>query len=144
MMAQTELMLRHLCGNKIVGYTWMLPWGKVKEVAPQLYDTYDIPNYVLTEIHSFDMKTWDDIIGWENSDSFELGIKVRDEWWFEGDRGHFYQKYRNDIIQEFDFLLFWNGSVWDTRPENPYRIEHIILCLERSKKIGTIHDEVTP
>jgi len=70
---QKELMLRLLKDGKIVGYLWLLD-DEINQ-SKDMEEWYAICN-PLTFIGSD---------GYIDYDSFELGIKVGDEYWFEGD-----------------------------------------------------------
>ena len=73
-MAQKEMMLRLLLKGKRVGY-------EKKEIFGELIVTFHSANIGDKE------QWWDLQFGYKiEYDSFELGIKVGDEWWFEGDK----------------------------------------------------------
>lgn len=85
-MAQTEEMKRLLRKGNIVGFKWDLLYEEaIKHVTD--YDRYCYPERwygKIIPLYSTDMKRWVMVEKIEY-DSFELGIKYKDYWWFEGD-----------------------------------------------------------
>lgn len=121
-MAQTEDMKRLLKDGKIVGY----------QKKDQTFDGR------LIDIYSDNLDNWWGAKDGRNPidhDSFEQGIKVDGEWWFEGDKGS------HEVLR--DFILKWDeedGSFYLDHPAGG-RSNHAVAHLALAKKIGSIHDK---
>ena len=120
-MAQTELRLRLIKDGKIVGYERHINGKRWHAEIP-------IGEY-----------------GWEevkiDHDSFELGIKVENKWWFEGDIGKDFDR----CIPKFE--LMYNGATFSKKY---YKFdEPIIRIIENTKELmdcertGNIHEKET-
>ncbi len=156
-MAQTEMMLRLLLKGKIVGYEWKLSskrwhsdectgFRKKNEENPNLRICYPCrgthEDSSLGRAYSTDMKNWN---GKEiEHDSFELGIKVGDEWWFEGDKFIPKEDDRKFVLN-FTGEAWWIHSIDDKEIGDSIGIDMpipgIIPWLENAERIGTIHDK---
>ena len=126
-MAQTEMMFRLLKDGKIVGF------------ERKALDTYltNIEKKILTTYQRGIEKDseWINDIDIIEHDSIELGIKVGDEWWFEGDRVLWNNEYEGILKYNpkrgFYFDLGGDGySTFDTKHD---------YC-----KIDNIHEEKKP
>jgi len=96
-MAQTEMMLRLLKDGKIVGYEKHF---RGRDGSHQIFHSKEINARGKNICWEYD-----DGIAKISADSFELGIKVDDVWWFSGDK----------FIPEEDdrrFVLNFNGEAW--------------------------------
>jgi hypothetical protein len=134
-MAQTELILRLLKDNKIVGYEYRNPFStSTKIIYIHHFDKLPIDHSRGYSDHS---RGYNTITGGGNViyyDSFELGIKVGDEWWFEG-----------DIIKDkhgINFIIIFNGLDFLIQSVIQPKFEFKIQNIDEFKCIGTIHDEV--
>lgn len=76
-MAQKEMMLRLIFCNKIVGHFVFRPWS-----PPHFHKGC---SYLDTDMKEIDIT--DNVLSICNNDSFELGVKVRNVQYFEGDSG---------------------------------------------------------
>ena len=119
-MAQTELILRLLKDNKIVGYEYRNPFStSTKIIYIHHFDKLPIDHSRGYSDHS---RGYNTITGGGNViyyDSFELGIKVGDEWFFDGDL----VDYGDGVSRNLILYITTLGE-----------LEHV-------KRIGTIHDE---
>jgi hypothetical protein len=119
-MAQTELILRLLKDNKIVGYEYRSPFStSTKIIYIHHFDKLPIDHSRGYSDHS---RGYNTITGGGNViyyDSFELGIKVGDEWFFDGDL----VDYGDGVSRNLILYITTLGE-----------LEHV-------KRIGTIHDE---
>jgi len=91
--------------------------------------------------HSTNMKIWCEVApymvdhyqDWIKHDSWGQGIKVGNEWWFEGDRGWYGGGAEFEVQYENGFFITdWSGRVIE---------EPIVEILSGAKRIGSIHDE---
>ncbi len=130
-----EDMKQLLLNGEIVGYMYHSQ-GKI------LF-TKDIKNWLeglLLDIGGF--KVIDPLKYYIKHDSFEQGIRVGDEWWFEGDIGETI-KYENTDYGKF--TLLYTGLCWKTIiHSDEYKREWIVHGLKElfdSKRIGSIHDK---
>lgn len=127
--AQTEEMKRLLLKGEIVGFEW----HHILDGAEHITIWYQTVNDY-SWFHTGEQEI--------EYDSFESGIKVDDEWWFTGDKGHYKEEVARNHIIEFDFVLRNpEGIYWNTDPENPYILDKIEFFLQESKRIGNIHDK---
>jgi len=149
-----EMMIRLIKNDKIVGYEWKLPYDDAIKLCTG-YDEYCFPKEKwsgkIVSVDSVDMGHWVMVEDF-TYDSFELGIKVGDEWWFINDRvqAEFntwligdigkeecikWQKMSGTIDQKDDGRIV---VVWD----NGDKSEPLIRAINMSdfKRIGTIHD----
>jgi len=123
---QTELMLRLIKDGKIVGYKHITPdWDKTLKMGEIEYTKVNS----ITEFNAgFMLHRWDCI----SYDSFELGIKVGDEWWFEG-----------DIVKtdEADWIghIVFSGSEFIVVDDIGGFCSH--CQWENFKRIGNIHED---
>ena len=78
----TELRMRLIKDGKIVGYEW----HKMGVYFDQMRtpDLPDIPSIVI-KVSTDGKKWWGGVNTPPPHDSFDLGIKVDDEWWYEND-----------------------------------------------------------
>lgn len=145
---QKELYLRLLKDGEINGYIWIIPYEKAKQyftaADEYLYPETEYGDVLISMFaENKDNKTWMPVgtINILKPESFELGIKLNDDWDFIG-----------DIFQEK------NGSLWelvymnslemimfikinkDTNNDNDIRQLHYKPLREILKKIGNIHD----
>jgi len=138
-MAQTEMVFRLIKDGKIVGYKSII------SAYPYFLYSKDMEKW-FESVASFEVQCESHIFEYLDRkryavcdyDSFELGIKHNDEWWFEG-----------------DILQFDTGIV---ELDEPYIIEsiaalyfeeghHYGICscslLDDAKRTGNIHEEAT-
>lgn len=106
-MAQTEEMKRLLWKGDIAGYEWHKVYHGV------MYIRHGDKDFVHSEeLHP--LVPEEPATGIEH-DSFEIGIKVGDEWWFEGDKGKDtlnsnYGKFTLVLEDGFMWLLCLDGD----------------------------------
>ena len=132
-MAQTELMLRLLKDGKIVGY-------EHRKCAGIRHPNMSIFHKVDLDLCGRDIAMYlDDRVNYINHDSFELGIKVGDEIWFEG-----------DILCYIDEPESKHTLVYDGKDCRWYLVSHKTgnhdsrdFPLVDFKRIGNIHDNKT-
>lgn len=133
-MKQTELMLRLLKDGKIVGYEKHNNGGIAhsKSCKKDFLPIFAIPEHPHGKnilCHTFPC--------FINHDSFEQGIKVGDEWWFEG-----------DIIQrpipKIPLIIRYCGRFgWNLYRINEEDTDFIWFNDDSYKRIGNIHEEIT-
>lgn len=129
--------------DKIVGYTWYLPAEKAVKHLNKYWEGMVKPTKELISIYSPDMEDWRlGVYGLETS--FDIGIKVIDEWWFEND----IIKYIDDTPKTLSYgeyvdtgvMGVWNG--WYLKGEDYERgVSIAVLINVKAKRIGTIYDE---
>ena len=130
-MAQTELMLRLIKDGKIVGYEW----HQYNPVEKRMF-VYRVVGRELSS-NSLDWEGYPHIHFILEYDSFELGIKVGDEWWFEGDI------VRREWQRNINGTLKYDGFRWLVEPdikEFPFYI-HDKTDFKHWNRIGNIHEE---
>jgi len=137
--SQTESMSRLIKDGKIVGYEWKLQYDNaIKHCAT--YDEYCYPAVEysgnIVSLYSTDCKSWV-MVEKIKYDSFDMGIKVGDEWWFAGDWGQ--DKYGDEFI-----LVYSIDRVrWEIiRPHGDFTSSvSILITLKDSKRIGSVYEE---
>lgn len=134
---QSELMLRLLLRNKIVGYMRISP-------KPNRDD-----GLVVTSSNKMAKSPNDwyrgDVIHY---DSFELGVKVGENWLFEGDILQVTLSY-NDVKEYISGILRFNGERFfmentDTDEEKWASLLGIEAFLKDGCLVGNIHEEEKP
>lgn len=137
-MAQTEEMKQLIKDGKIVGRKWTMTLADASGYVS--LSEYIDPNKVgwFSECSLIDVYfEGDEKEGSFNPldyDSFEAGIKVGDEWWFEGDRGN-YKTYGN-----FTLSFRYGGFCIDF--DLPHKVIVAINGLRNAKHSGNIHEEI--
>lgn len=117
----TEDMKRLIKDGKIVGYL-KITGANIKITTPEQYVN--------------DIWFWYD--GNHRADSFDMGIKVGDEWWFDGDNGM-------DVYDEEFTLVYEPKRVrWCINyPDgDTYSSENMLDILSNAKRIGSTHGEI--
>jgi len=82
----------------------------------------------------------------ECCDYLELGIKVGDEWWFEGDIGNNEQYNSHSGFGKFTVVYKQPDICWVLALNNSnelIRYGQVLSVLVESKRIGNIHEEDT-
>jgi len=147
-MAQTEEMLRLIKDGKPVG----LERRRVIKGNIVIIEHCNLDCSICNEVAPYMV---DDHQDWIKHDSFELGIKVKDdtcvecqadptqchehkaEWWFEGDKvEHKYQPKINGVLK-------YDGFVWAVTNEIKGLISYIFneIDISRFERIGNIHED---
>lgn len=147
-MAQTEQMLRLIKDGKIVGREWKLTVKSAKKVLGEDCSNKNFPDLsdnIIITIHIHDkISLWGFGAFHLSYDSFELGIKVGDEWWFKGDR---VRRTRLSNIPDTDGELKHDGYRWVIIPDLPGDMPYYIFeatDLKGWKRIGNIHEHAKP
>jgi len=121
LMAQTEMILRLIKDGDIVGYEKRSIKGYIEVKHRHICHDNEERWYY----GAFD----------DNHDSFELGIKVGDEYWFEGDRlsEMYHGCYHKGIIEFKDgcFLVEWDDD----------ELTDFLRNVDDMKRIGNIHEQ---
>ena len=140
-----EMMIRLIKNDKIVGYEWKLPYDDAIKLCTG-YDEYCFPKEKwsgkIVSVDSVDMGHWVMVEDF-TYDSFELGIKVGDEWWFENDIIHVNRhKYPARNEDAFDGILTFMDYEWMIYDMHSMGINGVRPHDDRvGERIGTIHDE---
>ena len=135
----TELMLRLVKDGKIVGYRHMTKCSQSceKKIADDC-DKNPLKSFNLDSVNEKPSNA--NNIGQKQTpfDSFDLGIKVGDEWWFEGDI------LGDDISAEG--TLWWDKEryFWTVGVVGEFEESHGLWMLMKKVKlerIGTVYDK---
>ncbi len=137
-MAQTEMRIRLIKGEKIVGEKYICKLSTAKLlVLKEEYEEFTFafrykPDDILNIYRRINGE-WTFITDIQY-DSFELGIKVGESWWFRGDRGKY--------LTYGEFTLNWRYGCFCIDFDTLHNIILSINALGRAEKIGNIHEEV--
>jgi len=88
---QTEMMLRLIKDDKIVGYLEISRRTDLDKMSIMFFENYDHEHDTAVDRPPFDF--------------FELGIEVDDVWWFEGDKA----KWDGKGIPRRSFTVIWDN-----------------------------------
>jgi hypothetical protein len=123
-----------------VGYTYYLPAKEAREFVDEEWRDMVPETDELINIYSPDMKLWRiGVYGLETS--FELGIKVGDEWYFDGDMFDLVD--RPEVIYQLHYELLIAAEVYYWELKAKHDMIDIKWAIEqcRARCISNIHDK---
>jgi len=134
-MMATEDRKRLIWKGKIVGEAWLTTKRTAKKLDV-LVNTTELDDLIW--IHKKATNTYWLSMRDFNFESFEQGIKVGDELWFDKDRGDNERYGKFTLVYESPKLR-WKLELDDSAVpiSDP---THLIFLLEESERIGSIHD----
>ena len=127
--SQTEDMKRLILDGKIVGYESRKPVdSRARQIEVMRKRVNEDEWYSLGNPFAW-------IEDWLYHDSFDTGIKVGDEWWFENDIIQF--GYGGEVVEG---VLYFTGCLFGIEYDN-HVVDITVIFSSITKRIGTIYDK---